>query len=233
MPFAAPGASVTLSWNPSSDELVTGYNIYYGTASGVYPNKISIGNGTSMAITNLTEGTTYYFAATAYDASGQESPFSNEASYTVSLISPSQPAVLTSVKNSNSQFNFTLSGAGGKPYVIEASTDLINWEPVFTNPAPFTFTMPVSSQYNQRFFRAYYSAALDAAVSPATLTSVTQINGQFSFTLSGVAGCQYALEASTNLVDWVEVATNLSSFTFTATNMAQFPQQFFRAVYLP
>ncbi len=62
---------------------MAGYSIYYGTASRIYTNKISIGNGTSVTITNLVEGITYYFAATAYDDAGLESPFSNEAVYTV------------------------------------------------------------------------------------------------------------------------------------------------------
>jgi hypothetical protein len=233
MPFAAVGANVTLSWNPSSNELVTGYNIYYGTASGDYSDRVSTGNTTSVTLSNLVEGTTYFFAATAYDASGQESPFSNEASYTVLPGSPSQPAVLTSATNSSGQFSFQLLGAFGKPYVIEASTDLLNWEPVLTNVAPAAFAIPISSEYSQRFFRAYYSSALDAELSPAILTSVMQTNGQFSFTVSGVADYEYTVEASTNLVDWVQVATDVSPFTFTTTNLAELPQQFFRAVYVP
>jgi hypothetical protein len=234
MPFAAlEAASVKLSWYPSPDPLVAGYNIYYGAASHTYTNKISLGSTTVVTISNLVEGATYYFAVTAYDGTGSESPFSNEAVYTVPFSALTQPSVLTSAKNSNGQFSFTLSGATGKPYVIQSSVDMVNWSPALTNIAPFAFTIPISSQYKQQFFRAYYSAALDAAISPATLTSVTQINGQFSFTVSGVAGCRYAVEASTNLLDWVDVVTNLSPFTFTATNMGQFPQQFFRTAYLP
>jgi hypothetical protein len=219
---------------------VTGYNFYYGTASHTYTNEISLGDATTVTLTNLVAGVTYYFAVTDYEKDGAESGFSNEAVYTIPLSASNQPALLTSVNNSNGQFSFTLSGAAGNSYVIEASTDLVNWSPVFTNVAPFTFTIPINSQYSQQFFRAYgatNTAAPNSTVSPATtpavLTSAAQINGQFSFTVSGVPGSQYIVEASTNLVDWSEVATNLSPFTFTATNTAQFNQQFFRAVYLP
>jgi Fibronectin type III domain len=232
MPFAALGASVKLSWDPSSDPRVIGYNVYYGTVSRAYTNEISAGSATTVTVTNLVEGVTYYFAVTAYDDAGLESPFSNEAVYTVPLNASNQPSVLTSAKNSNGQFSFTLSGVAGSPYVIEASTNLVNWEPVLTNVAPFTFTISISSQYDRRFFRAYYSTALDPAVTPATLASARQVNGQFNFTVSGVAGYPYIVEASTNLIDWVQVATNLSPFTFTATNIGQFKQRFFRAVYL-
>jgi hypothetical protein len=39
--------SVTLAWNPSTDPLVAGYNIYYGGASGTYTNEICAGNATN------------------------------------------------------------------------------------------------------------------------------------------------------------------------------------------
>ena len=82
--------SVTLAWNRSSDTNVAGYNVYYGGASGAYTNEISVGNATNATITGLVQGTVYYFAATTYAASGMESPFSSEISYTIPL-----PAVAT------------------------------------------------------------------------------------------------------------------------------------------
>jgi Fibronectin type III domain len=234
MPFAAlEAASVKLSWNPSPDVTVSGYAIYYGITSHAYTDKISLGNATAVTISNLVEGTTYYFAATAYDKAGIESPFSNEAVYKVPLDASNQPSVLNPALSSDSQFTFTVSGVAGNPYVIETSTNLINWEPVFTNVAPFTFIIPVDSQSGGRFFRADYSAALDPKVSLATLTSAGQTNGQFSFVVSGMAGYPYTVEASTNLVDWVTVTNSVSPFTFTTTDMSQFNQEFFRAVYFP
>lgn len=74
---------VNLSWQPSPDTNVIGYNIYYGTASRAYTNEISLGNNTSATISDLVGGVTYYFAATAYDAAGDESDFSNEIQYNV------------------------------------------------------------------------------------------------------------------------------------------------------
>jgi hypothetical protein len=80
--------SVTLAWNASTDPTVTGYNIYYGGASGSYTNEICAGNATNATISGLVEGTTYYFAATTYAASGVESPFSSEVSCQVPLNVP-------------------------------------------------------------------------------------------------------------------------------------------------
>ena len=75
------GLSVTLVWDPSLDVSVTGYKVYYGAASKVYPNSITLGNTTNVTIKGLLGGRAYYFAATAFDISGLESDFSNEVLY--------------------------------------------------------------------------------------------------------------------------------------------------------
>jgi hypothetical protein len=78
-------AQATLAWDPpavSTD--VTGYMIHYGTVSGTYPQAIDVGNTTSYTVSNLNEGKTYYFAATAYNRSGQRSVYSNEVSKVIS-----------------------------------------------------------------------------------------------------------------------------------------------------
>jgi hypothetical protein len=78
-----PTQSVILAWDPSPDPTVVGYNAYYGSDSGVYTNRIDVGNVTSVVISNLSQGITYYFAVTAYNGAGLESDPSAEVSYTV------------------------------------------------------------------------------------------------------------------------------------------------------
>lgn len=75
---------VQLAWNQTTDPSVTGYNVYWGGASGAYTNFADVGMATNVVIWGLTPEATYYFAATCY-ASGMESPFSNEAVYTVPI----------------------------------------------------------------------------------------------------------------------------------------------------
>jgi len=72
--------SVQLKWDASSDLTVTGYRIYWGTNSGSYLQSLDVGTNTTARVANLDEGVMHYFAATAYDSIGIESPFSNEAS---------------------------------------------------------------------------------------------------------------------------------------------------------
>ncbi len=93
--------SVTLAWNASTDPSVAGYNVYYGGASGAYTNEICAGNATNATISGLAEGTTYYFAATTYTASGMESSFSSEVSCPVPRNVPivNQPPTLNAISN--------------------------------------------------------------------------------------------------------------------------------------
>ncbi len=86
----AGNAAVTLNWDAAIDNVgVTGYKIYYGTTSvtndgGTYTmGPVDTGNKISYTISGLENGKTYYFAATAYDAAGNESEnYSYEVSAT-------------------------------------------------------------------------------------------------------------------------------------------------------
>jgi hypothetical protein len=75
--------SVRLAWDPSPEPLVTGYRLYYGTTSWVYTNVVDAGNRTEYTVTGLVAGASYYFVVTACTGAGDESAFSNMASYTV------------------------------------------------------------------------------------------------------------------------------------------------------
>ena len=72
------GQAVGLVWNPSISTNVVDYHIYYGTNSGSYNFTFDAGNATNCVVSNLVVGVHYYMAATALNAAGSESPFSNE-----------------------------------------------------------------------------------------------------------------------------------------------------------
>lgn len=75
--------SLTLAWSPSPDSSVVGYNLYYGDVAGTLTNKMNVGPALTATVTNLQVDVTYFFFATAYDASGVESEPSNFITYTV------------------------------------------------------------------------------------------------------------------------------------------------------
>ena len=72
----------TLVFDPSPDERVVGYKLYYGQTEQI-EMIVDLGNNTSYELIGLEEGATYYFAATAYDKHGNESDFSEILTYTV------------------------------------------------------------------------------------------------------------------------------------------------------
>jgi hypothetical protein len=119
--FSVSADDLTLTWNASADTNVTGYKIYYGTVSQVYTNWLDAGNTTNFVVSGLVAGTTYFFAATTYDALGDESDFSAEISE--QIIETNSTSVVISVTNS--------------PVTI------LNPVPV-PNPAPVTNQNPIS-----------------------------------------------------------------------------------------
>ena len=80
---ALASQSVELTWNPSPNANIVAYNVYFGTESGSYPDRITFGDVSDVIIPDLVGGQTYYFAVSAIDANGNESDLSNEASYAV------------------------------------------------------------------------------------------------------------------------------------------------------
>jgi fibronectin type 3 domain-containing protein len=93
----AMAAQATLAWDPNTESDLAGYRVHYGTASGSYTVHTDVHNVTTYTVAGLTAGQTYYFAATAYDASGNESGYSNPVSYAVPAANgaPTTPATPT------------------------------------------------------------------------------------------------------------------------------------------
>jgi|ERR1700733_8243532 len=146
-------ATVSLGWDPSSDTNVVGYNIYYGTASSNYTYKVAVGNIMATTLSNLTSGTTYYFAATAFDASGNESDFSNEATFIV-------PGVLTLSPGANpgDPMLIQFPVAPSHWYEVQASVDLQSWTTIWqtavtTSNEWVQFSDPDADSFPSRFYR--------------------------------------------------------------------------------
>lgn len=79
------------------------------------------------------------------------------------------------------------------------------------------------------------NATLNVIVAAASVGGTKlSLDGQFSFTVTGVAGAPYAVQRTPDLFGtWVSVVTNLSPFTFTDTNVWHNSAQYYRAVYAP
>ena len=142
----AQNANVTLAWNLSTNPIVAGINIYFGGASGVYTNKTDAGMASSLTISNLASGDTYYFAATTYSAAGAESALSSEVSYTVPmpLSLPDSPTGVV-VNPTNYAVSWPAGGVTNG-LVLWSGYDVTNQftlTPVLTN-LTLTATMPTN-----------------------------------------------------------------------------------------
>ena len=119
--FSASAAEVTIAWDVNLESDIAGYKLYYGTSSRNYTVSLDAGNTTNYTITSLEEGTTYHFAATAYDTALNESAYSTELVHTISVPNrapeiPSQPSgAMNGYLNTNYSFSTTTTDIDGDP----------------------------------------------------------------------------------------------------------------------
>lgn len=73
------GGAIVLDWQPSTTQGVVGYRIYRSTRSGGEYQFVGEATQCVFKDTNLVNGVLYHYVATAVDALGTESVFSNEA----------------------------------------------------------------------------------------------------------------------------------------------------------
>lgn len=87
-PVAATAGSLSLAWDPNTEDDLAGYKVYIGTASQTFSQIIDVGHMTAFTVTDLLEGETYFSTVTAYDIFVNESDFSNEVSTTIPVTAP-------------------------------------------------------------------------------------------------------------------------------------------------
>ena len=82
-PLSAFAASVNVAWDPSPSPDVAGYRFYLiDAATGGSPTLVGTAGlvtTTSLAIPDVQGAAQYCLVATAFDAAGNESPYSNRA----------------------------------------------------------------------------------------------------------------------------------------------------------
>jgi hypothetical protein len=86
------GAQVSLAWNPSDGPELAGYNVCWGTNSGIYIyTNYSPGPSASFTILDLATNEVFFMAVQAVASNGWCSTFSNEADYTNGIVGPPSP----------------------------------------------------------------------------------------------------------------------------------------------
>ncbi len=154
----------SLEWDPNPEPSIGGYNVYSGEASRYYSRYtrvIDVGSQTSLLLTNLNAGVTYFFAVTAYDAGRVESPFSDEISYTPRVDGESATVLPCTFSFSRETQTIRFSGHPGQQCRVVASSNLREWEQIYfialTDSAFVEYTETVADVKPIRFYRVVAS----------------------------------------------------------------------------
>ena len=168
--------NVMISWNPSTVPGVAGYKIYSGGESGVYTNVIDAGASTNITINGLLDGSTNYFSATTYDASGRESTHSSD----VMFVAPTPSPVIDTGSNSNQVTTVVIPPTTNLPSILNVVSNLT----VIANP---TNANAVIVSWNASLdptlagYKIYYGS------SSGNYTNVLDAHMATNVTISGLA----------------------------------------------
>jgi hypothetical protein len=171
-------AQATVAWDPDASPGLAGYKIYWGTVSKNYSWSADTSTQTTYTAPNLSEGATYYFAATAYDAARTESVFSNEVTHTV-------PSACTYTATPASQ---SFGAGGGTGTVNVTAGAACNW--TTSNSAPWISITSSASGTGNGAMNYSVAANTGTASRTAGLTiagqalMVTQAGGLQTYTLT-------------------------------------------------
>lgn len=202
----SPHQSVTLAWSPSPDSSVTGYHLYYGQTFVSPTNRLDVGMGLTATVTNLESGLTYFFYATAYDASGVESEPSNLITHTPTS-GPSSPSDLfaKAVTTRSVSLRWQNNSSDVDGFYIERSLDGDTFTTVATVGASatnhvFTDNQGFSAKTYPYWFRVSAFKGSSVSVPSSAATAVTNradlIISSVSFTPTApVAGAAVLFKA--------------------------------------
>ena len=141
----------------------------------------------------------------------------------------------------NGPFQLHLSATTNLTCVIQVSTNLASWSPLFTNTTSaggtFDFTDNQSTHCSRCFYRAV--AVYRTAPNPPLRLAAVSVAGAapFQLHLSATTNLTCVIQVSTNLVGWSPLFTNTTSgggaFDFTDHQSTNWPHRFYRAVASP
>lgn len=93
LPAISFGGSVTLEWEPNSEQDLAGYRVFVREAGQGYDYSLPAWSGTETTclLNNILETNKYHFVVRAFDTEGYESENSNEVSYFMGTIPNGKP----------------------------------------------------------------------------------------------------------------------------------------------
>jgi hypothetical protein len=192
-----------------------------------------------LALTNVQTNDLGVYTAVVTNDFG--SITSSNAMLTV-LVPPSittQPASCTNVVGATASFNVVADGTAPLIYqwqsngtnLVDATNAMLTLNDITLDQAgtySVTVTNIAGSITSSNAVLSVYATAA-ATFGEYSFSS----DPGFQFQVAGVPGFNYAVQESTNLIDWISLITNTAPFIFTDANATNSPQQFYRTLYVP
>jgi hypothetical protein len=200
---------------------VAGYKLYWGTQAGQYALLADVGKSVSQVVSDLQTGSTYYFAATAYNAQGAESDYSNELSYKV-------PATTSTCSYTITPTSASFAPAGGTGTVSVATQTGCSW----TASSPATWIKITSGASGTANGTVTYTVSANTGTSSRTAS--TSIAGKvFSVTQAGVqTTATYTITASAGSGGSISPSGSVSVSKGSSKSFTVTPATGYRLAYL-
>jgi hypothetical protein len=223
----------SLAWLPSPTADIAGYAVYYGSSSGVYDFRFDVGSQTNATISGLADGTTFFFAVSAYNQLGVESELSNEISFLTAdawlHFGPGLAPIvdrtihvgsLLMISNSVVGLNlpatawrFSLSQAAACIATINSTNGLFTWQ---TSPSDSGTTNRFTIQVSD-VLRTNLADTQSFTVSVVQLPSIVSLNisnNLPSIAWTSIPGQSYRLQFQDVLgADWLDLAPPVQAFS--------------------
>jgi YHS domain-containing protein len=244
---AVPGSAI-LDWNAVTNVNVQGYMVFYGTNAAQPELSMDAGAATTVAISNLNPGLTYYFAVAAYDTNDVVGPPSAELSYIVPGYIQFAPGGVTiapgSVPGSTTLTWNPVPDPAVQGYLVYYGTT--NGMPMFNIDAGAATSVTISNL--NPWLACYFSVAAydtnDVTGPPSTGLAYT-VPGSVMLTPGASPGdpvnigfqiapaCWFEVQASADLNEWDTIwITSVYQFSGWAIvsdfDSPNFPQRFYR-----
>ena len=149
---AGPGVT-NLSAIPTAPGSVTSYG---GTLVWNVTNSLAVNAGSTLTLTFLANANGIYTnSATVSAVTTDPNPDDDTVSVIASVSVSTPPVILPSlVAGGGGRFQLSVTNDAGATVVIQASTNLVTWLPIYTNQSPFIFTNFDAANFQKRFYRA-------------------------------------------------------------------------------
>jgi len=135
----------------ASNLVVSGYS---SNPALIFNDNLTFGGSGTNRTVNLAP-LAYQYGTAAITVAVSDGWFSTSCTFNVTVNPPAKPTI-SLASFSNGQLNFTINGTNGPDYIVFASTNLINWSPLWTNKAPvlpFSYTNFITTNFSRRFYR--------------------------------------------------------------------------------